>query len=96
MNPFQQAELSYQMCRKSTRVAQEGYDSDSLGELRIPIKVELGKTYYKINGKWWQPLRNKGPYFYKTTAAPLPYTELMIKTLIAGLSLGVKRDCICH
>ena len=51
MNPFQQAELSYQMSRKSKRVAQEGDDSDSLGELTIPIKVELGRTYYKINGK---------------------------------------------
>ncbi|MGE9641017.1 hypothetical protein ACQP3J_28640 [Escherichia coli] len=52
MNTFQQAKLSYQMSRKIKTVAQDGDDSESLGELGIPIKVKLGRIYYKINGKW--------------------------------------------
>lgn len=63
--------------RSGSKLAFYYYSQGDPLELVDPsLEVKKGKksVFVKIGDRWWQPGTYRGPYIYRPTDAPLPYT----------------------
>nr|AAA92738.1 superantigen [Mouse mammary tumor virus] len=57
--------------RRSTAVKEQVQEQSATG---LEVKEGKRSVFVKIGDRWWQPGTYRGPYIYRPTDAPLPYT----------------------